>query len=774
MLKKQFIIGIALVACVILVGYIDYITGYEFDILIFYFIPIGISAWFLNRRLSILITLLCTLAWYFASVLSYEYSIRWLLYWNTAIRLVAFLVVCFMLLYIRTRFDKEKQLNLEISKQLFDRKQAEEKVREQVDFLQTLFDTIPNPVFHKDANGRYTGCNRAFLESTGRPMEEVLGKTVYDMGSREIADKYEEKDRELFEHPGKQHYEWQVRNKLGEVRQVIFDKATLLDAHGAVSGLIGVISDITERKGAEEELRVSEERLRAITESAQDAILMMDSKGIISYWNPAATRMLGFTREEAIGHNLHRLIAPERFHAAHHAAFPKFMETGRGEAVGKTLELVARRKDGEEIPVELSLSAFFMNGWQAVGLLRDITDRKRGEAERARLEAENRQLQKAESLGRMAGSIAHIFNNQLAVVLGNLELALMDLSEDDIIRSNLIEAMRAARRSADVSGLMLTYLGQNVGIPEPLDLLEVCSQNLPMLRDTMPEGIILKTDLLSPGSVARANAGQLQQVLTNLITNGWESIGHSDGTVTLATRIIPISEIPKSHLWPMGWKPAEESFACLEVTDTGCGIAEDDLDKIFDPFYTTKFAGRGLGLAVVLGIVNAWGGAISVESKKDRGSIFRVFLPLVTDAVPLPTEKVTEAHQIELGGTVLLVDDQDTVRKMAESMLKRLGFEVLAASGGAEAVNLLLDNPDVIRCVITDLTMPGMDGWQTLAALQEIRPHIPVIVVSGHDEAHVKTGNYSRQPHVFLHKPYSKAELLAAIDTALKRPVHTE
>ncbi len=287
----------------------------------------------------------------------------------------------------------------------------------------------------------------------------------------------------------------------------------------------------------------------------------------------------------------------------------------------------------------------------------------------------------------------------------------------------------------------------------------------------MPEGVALETDLLSPGPVVRANAVQMRQVLTHLVTNGWESIGHSAGTVTLATRIISASEVPQSHLTPIGWKPAAGTFSCLEVMDTGCGMAEEDLDKIFDPFYTTKFTGRGMDLAVVLGLVKTWGGAIGVESKLNQGSTFRVFLPLVTEELLRPSHKTTEIHEIEQGGTVLLVEDQDTVRKMAESMLKRLGYEVLAASGGAEAVKLLRENLDLIRCVITDLTMPGMDGWETLAALREIQPYIPVIMVSGHDEARAMGRDYLERPHVFLHKPYLKSDLKAAIDTALKKPV---
>ncbi len=401
-------------------------------------------------------------------------------------------------------------------------------------------------------------------------------------------------------------------------------------------------------------------------------------------------------------------------------------------------------------------------------LAESITEKEASEAERVRLEA-NRQLQKAESLGRMAAAIAHLFNNHLTVVIGNLELVMMHLSEDSAIRGNMIKAMQAVLRCSETSGLMLTYLGQTMDKGEPLDLSEVCRQSLSMLRAAMPEHIALETDLLSSGPVVRAHPKNMQQVLNHLITNGWESMGHSAGKVTLATRIIKDSEIPESHLAPTSWKPTEVVFSCLEVTDTGCGIAEEDLEKIFDPFFTTKFTGRGLGLAVVVGLVKSWGGAIGVESAKEQGSTFRVFLPLVTGELSPASEKATEAHLMERGSTLLLVEDQDAVREMAESMLKALGYQVLATSGGAEAVKLLQANPDQVCCVITDLSMPGMDGWETLTALRKIRPNIPVVLASGYDEAHAMGRDYPEQPHVFLHKPYLKSELEAAICTALKK-----
>jgi two-component system, cell cycle sensor histidine kinase and response regulator CckA len=520
--------------------------------------------------------------------------------------------------------------------------------------------------------------------------------------------------------------------------------------------------------GSNEELRESEELLRIFIERSPAAFAMFDRE--MRYLSASRRWLSDFNLGES-----------DLRGVSHYEVFPEITERWKtvhrrglaGEVVRADNDRF-ERADGSVQWLRWEVRPWRNQAGDIAGIVifsEDITQLKNAEAERARLKAQNWQLQKAESLGRMAGAIAHLFNNHLTVVIGNLEMALMDLSGDAVIREDVIEAMRAARQSAEISELLLSYLGQSTAKHEPLDLSDVCRLNLPMFRDAVPEGVALETDLLSPGPVAHANANQMRQVLTHLVTNGWESIRHTAGTVTLTTRIIPAFDIPKPHLAPIDWKPTADLFACLEVTDTGCGIAEEDLGKIFDPFFTTKLTGRGLGLAVVLGIVKTWGGAIDVESQQNKGSTFRVFLPLITGELPRPSENATEVHQVEQGGTVLLVEDQDMVRKMAKTMLHRMGYEVVAASGGTEAVKLFRKNPDQVRLVITDLTMPGMNGWETMAALRKIRPHIPVVLVSGHDEAHAMGRDYPEQPHVFLHKPYFKSDLEAAIDTALKKSV---
>jgi two-component system cell cycle sensor histidine kinase/response regulator CckA len=222
----------------------------------------------------------------------------------------------------------------------------------------------------------------------------------------------------------------------------------------------------------------------------------------------------------------------------------------------------------------------------------------------------------------------------------------------------------------------------------------------------------------------------------------------------------------------MDWQPKEKSYACLEVTDTGCGIADKDIENLFDPFFSSKFTGRGLGLAVVLGIVKAHGGTVTVESEPGRGSIFRVFLPLSAAGLADPAPPAAPIAETEAGGTILLAEDEEMVRDMAAAMLTGQGFTVLEARDGAEAVELFRERPNEIRLVLCDLTMPHLNGWETLTALRKLAPDIPVIMASGYDKAQVMAGDHAEWPQVFLGKPYTLKELGNAIGQALASEKH--
>lgn len=272
-------------------------------------------------------------------------------------------------------------------------------------------------------------------------------------------------------------------------------------------------------------------------------------------------------------------------------------------------------------------------------LISDITDKKRVEAEAAELEAQNRQLQKAESLGRMAGAIAHHFNNQLQVVTGNLELAILNLPPGSDTVHNLTDAIKASNRATEVSSQMLTYLGQSFGKHKPIDLSEACRRSLVMLQAAAPDRTLLRTDFPSSGPVVLANEGQIMQVLTNLVTNAWESADGNRPDIGLTIKTVSQANLLALKPFPIDWQPRNPAYACLEVSDAGCGIVEKDFEKIFDPFFSTKFTGRGLGLPVVLGIVRAHHGAVTVESKLNQGSIFRVFFPVSAEEVSRQPDK---------------------------------------------------------------------------------------------------------------------------------------
>jgi two-component system cell cycle sensor histidine kinase/response regulator CckA len=250
--------------------------------------------------------------------------------------------------------------------------------------------------------------------------------------------------------------------------------------------------------------------------------------------------------------------------------------------------------------------------------------------EHRRMEAESRQFQKAESLNRMAGAIAHLFNNQMQAVMVSLDL-LGELPPGADPAKYLAMGKRASERAAEVSQLMLVYLGQSAGNREARLLAELCRDCLSHLQSSLPKTVMLEADLPSPGPLVLANTEQVQQVLLNLVANARESLGDDPGSIRLSLRTWAGADIPSTHRFPIGWKPQEPEYACLEVADTGCGILAADIEKLFDPFFSTKFTGRGMGLPVVLGILQAHGAAVTVESRPGQGTVFRAYFPLAPE-----------------------------------------------------------------------------------------------------------------------------------------------
>ncbi len=397
-----------------------------------------------------------------------------------------------------------------------------------------------------------------------------------------------------------------------------------------------------------------------------------------------------------------------------------------------------------------------------------VLERARSEEEQERLEARLRQAEKAESLGRMAGAIAHNFNNTLSAVMGSLDLALDDLAPEHEARKEIVHALEATRQAAKVSGLMLAYLGQGAQARDPLELTATCGDVVARLTASLPANVRLRTAFPTHGLWVRANEAQFRQVLTNLVTNAWEALPITGGEVTVAVRAEAASRIVPSAFPAPDWTPKADPYACLEVSDTGRGMDAATLRNAFDPFFTTKSAGRGLGLPVALGVVRAHEGTVAVESELCRGTTFRVYLPLLMQAPPLAPCPERPAPQLDLGhGLALVVDDEPMIRRCSKRILNRMGYEVVTATDGVEALELFRHRPADVRFVLLDLSMPRMDGWETLAAIWEVRPGTPVILNSGHDEAFVLNGEHRESSVVFLQKPFESPALHAAIEKAL-------
>ena len=499
----------------------------------------------------------------------------------------------------------------------------------------------------------------------------------------------------------------------------------------------------------------------------------ISEKGLILEANLTAANLLGTARAILIGQPLSCFILPED-QDIYYRHRKQLVETGKAQVC----ELRMARKDGTQYWAGFE-TTIAQNGdghllYRTV--MSEITERKRVEADKTALEAQNRQLQKAESLRCMAGAIAHHFNNQLSVVIGNLELAMIMLSQGARPHENIRAAMNASHRAAEMSGLMLTYLGQTFQKREPLNLSESCRQTLRMLQMAIPKNVRVTMDLPSSGPVIKTNASDIKQVLTNLLTNAWEAVGEGQGAVHLTLKTVSPAQIPMAHRFPIGWQPQDHAYVCLEVADTGSGIAESDIEKIFDPFFSSKFTGRGLGAAVILGIVRAHNGAVAVESEPGKGSTFRIFFPASDEEfssrqlldVDMEPSETTRGRKAKDTGAVLLVEDEEMLRIMAARMIAGLGYTVFKASDGLEAVNVFRQRQDQIRCVLCDLTMPRMGGWETLTALRKIAPDIPVILTSGYNEVQVMAGNHPEQPQVFLSKPYTLGQLDAAIQHATR------
>ena len=648
-----------------------------------------------------------------------------------------------------------------------ERKQVEDALRDSEEKFRGLFENAVEGFFQSTPEGRFINVNPAFAKILGYSSPEEVINSITDIASQYYANLEDRKNyQRLIQKDGTvNNIEFKVKRKDGSTIWVSNSTRAHYDDQGMIARYEGIVEDITERKKYERALRQSEERYRDLFENVSDLLYFHDLDGNFIESNLAFKQTHGYDEDDFEIINVRDLMPEADLHK-----FDEYLiKIQKNEKDEGHFRLV--KKDGGLITAEYKNSLVRDCAGKPIGVrgsARDITVRLKAEKERKQLETRLRQMQKMEAVGRMAGAVAHHYNNLLSVVMGSLEMAMGGLTEHIEIAHDLDIAMHATRRAAKLGSMMLAYLGQSMGRMELLDLSAAFQNTLSNLIGYRPDYVTLDTDLPDPGPVVSANSDQINQVIGNLLINALESMGEKPGTVSVSIRTVAGARIPSTHRWPVEFQPETSDYACLEVADSGCGIAKDDIEKLFDPFYSNKFIGRGLGLSVALGIVRAHGGCITVQSTPGRGSVFRVFLPLSPESSPISTAVwLPEAGAPAAGITVLLIEGDPTVRQLGTKMITSLDMNVFEARNGAEAVEVLGTHRDKIGCVLCDLDTLGMDGWQTLADLRKIEIGLPVVLISGYNEVHTMNGAQAERPQVFLGKPYRLSELRDAIARAM-------
>jgi PAS domain S-box-containing protein len=593
---------------------------------------------------------------------------------------------------------------------------------------------------------RFLSVNPAFLATTGLTEDQVVGRLVRDVipaPSRELVlGHYARAVREKRPVSWVEATQYPAGLKHGEV-----SITPIVDEAGQCSSLVGAIHDITEHVSDQQKIRQQAELL----DHANDAILLRDADGTVRFWNQGAERMYGWTSAEALGRKVTDLIYkdPMSFHHAQSVAIETGQWKGQLEQVTKT---------GQSLTVEASWTVLRDEAGALKSVLAinsDITDKKR-------LEQQVMRAQRLESLGTLAGGIAHDFNNILSAVVANVAIALEDLDARHPAREALAEIEKASLRATDLVKQILTFSRQQKPKRQFVRLVDIVVEAMKLLKATTPAAIRIQTRFDARTPQVFADPSQLHQVIVNLATNAGHAMSEEGGVLTIAVER-SVLETPLLE-GPMELAPGE--YATLVVTDTGTGMDAVTLERIYDPFFTTKEAGKGtgLGLAVVHGIVRAHDGAIAVRTAVGRGTTFRIHLPAakVHDVGEGP---VRPPETRGTGDRVLYVDDEEAIVKATITVLGRLGYHVTGAVDPLQALESFQSDPSRYDVVVVDFSMPGVSGLDFARAVLRVRPGLPIIVTSGslppEDVAKLTEAGVA----AVVHKPSTPQEL----STALKR-----
>ena len=640
-----------------------------------------------------------------------------------------------------------------------ERQRAEEALRESEELFRSLVDNMLDAAVIIDWDGTVRFTNNAGAKLVGLgSIQEAIGLNM----SRFIhPDSMEQAIRDLdLVKNGKGRFlaEYKVETLNKEIKWVeaLGNKINFKDA---TADLI-IIRDVTKRKEAETALRESEERFRELAELMPETIFEMNLDGKLTFVNRNAYNYFGYTPADLKkGLSSFDVIVPEdRARAKQNAA-----RMLSGEQTGDN-EYSALRKDGSTFPVMIHSAPTFKHG-KPVGLrgfIIDNSDRKKAEEERRKLEVQFQQAQRFEALGTLAGGIAHDFNNLLMNIQGNTSLMLFEIDATHPHFDLLKNIEKQVKSGAQLTRQMLGYARKGKFNVKPIDLNQIVEESAETFGRTRKEITIerqLEEDLFS----IEADQGQIEQVLLNLYVNAADAMP-GGGKLFLKTK-------NETHLNIKGdqYNPKPGNYVQLTISDTGCGMEKETLERIFDPFFTTKELGRGtgLGLASVYGIIKSHDGYIDAESEKGHGTTFTIFLPATEKGIEDPAE--AESKLIKGSGTLLIVDDEELVLDVGANMLERLGYTVLKAHDGAEAVDIFKASKEQIKLVILDIIMPGMGGGAVYDKIKAINPEVKVLLSSGYSVDGMAIELLERGCDGFMQKPFTIEQLSGKIQQILKK-----
>lgn len=540
------------------------------------------------------------------------------------------------------------------------------------------------------------------------------------------------------------------------------------DFKSEIFAVVVICRDMTARKTAETRLAKSEAVFSKMVQNSSDIFSIIRPDGIIRYISPAILNIAGFRPEE-----LSRSILS----LAHPDDAPLLDKTWdqcvKNPQSPVKIEFRHIRKNGGFVHLEAIAQSFIddpdING--VIATARSIDERKEGEEKRISMERQLLHTQKLESLGILAGGIAHDFNNLLMAIMGYAEICRYEVPGESLASANLSEIIKASQRAAELCQQLLAYSGKGRFVVERIDMDSLIDDMLPLLEACTSKKAGLSMNLDRNLPLIEADASQIRQIIMNLIINASEAIGDRNGLVSIRTGKLKKSQIPESHSY-IEVSDSDPDYICVEISDNGCGMNRDTLSRIFDPFFTTKFTGRGLGMAAVQGIVKGHKGAIRIESEPEVGTVFKLYFPSDSSLHPglIRQEcEVPHPEALPVSGQILLVDDEEVVRTVGKSMLEMLGYSVLTAREGREAISIYKGKMGEIACVILDLTMPVMDGEEAYGELVRINGNINVVIASGYSETEISAKFSGKGKVGFIQKPFRLEALKRIITRTMDR-----